>query len=121
MIAPATRNITQIQALEELLTKTMATTPMDIRRESPRHITMIARSRTLVEVMVNSPMKNGAVHRKMTAITTISTKTPVMNIQTLNVTSLMVLLTVTRLALSSKNRRRMVMFTAGRQILLEMR
>ena len=102
-IAPASLNITrQIKALVELHIKTMATILMGIKQENLRHIIMIAKSKTLVEAMDSSPTKIGAERRKMTANTTISTKTLAMNIRTLNVTSLMALLMViTRLAHSS--------------------
>ena len=122
-IAPASLNINrQIKALVELHIKTMATTLMGIKQENLRHIIMIAKSKTLVEAMDSSPTKIGTERRKMTANTTISTKTLAMNIRTLNVTSLMALLMViTRLALSSKNKRRMVTCMAGRWIRLAMR
>ena len=123
-IAPATLNNTrQIKALVEPHIKTSATTLMDNRQDNRRHITMIARKETLVEVTDNSPTKNGPERRKMTASTTISTKIPAMNIRMAqNVTSLMAPLMVsTRLALSSKNKGHMVMFMAGRQIHLAMR
>ena len=103
-IAPATRsNTRQIKALVEPHIKTSATTRMDNRQDNRRHITMIDRRETLVEAMDSSPTKNGAERRKMTANTTISTKTPAMNIRMeQNVTSLMAPHMVsTRLAHSS--------------------